>query len=811
MMFLATWGFSQNAPIDFEPGGFGDTWTWATFQAPMGSSNPTFSVVANPNTSGINSSSNVAKLDISYGTAANWGEAGCESMRGADLGVFQFDSTNAAVKVMVYQESFAAPVALKFSDAAGAALPEVVVQNTVADQWVEITFDMSGWIPVPFNNPEQIIFFPSYAPRAGGHIVYFDNVTFNPVGTAPPIPDPMTSAPAPTRPQTEVLSVYTDVYPDSTVQNFNFNAFAGAVTVSQVDIQMDGNMTGKLENIDFYGAQWDAEDVSGYDFVHIDYYATTSTAFNFYLIDQTAMIPGGNPEEPRYAFATTGGDETLVPGQWNSVDIPLSHFTNFPTPNFSYDLNDIFQWKFDGNGTVYFDNIYFYRDTTTGVMDPMTSAPDPTIDEAEVLSVYSNYYTDSTVLNFNFNAFQGAVTVSEVDIENDGNLTGKLENIDFYGAQWDAEDVSGYNFVHLDYYATTSTAFNFYLIDQTAMIPGGNPEEPRYAIADMGGDETLVTGQWVSVFIPLTHFTSFPTPNFSYDLNDIFQWKFDGNGTVYFDNVYFVKDTTTTAGVPDPMTSAPDPTIDESRVLSVYSNYYTDSTVLNFNLNAFQGAVTVSEVDIEMDGNMTGKLENLDFYGAQWDAEDVSGYDYVHLDYYATTSTAFNFYLIDETAMIPGGNPEEPRFSIALAGGDSMLVQGQWKSVFIPLQHFLDHPTPNFSYDLNDIFQYKFDGNGTVYFDNIYFVKDMASSIDGLSANAVRVYPNPTKDTWNLQVEGNSITSVEVFDVTGKNVLSIEGNHTNEIAINSTALKSGLYIARITTPAGIATKKLIKE
>jgi hypothetical protein len=300
--------------------------------------------------------------------------------------------------------------------------------------------------------------------------------------------------------------------------------------------------------------------------------------------------------------------------------------------------------------------VYFTKDTTSGaVTDPMTSAPAPTIDESEVLSVYSNTYMTNTVQNFNFNAFAGAVSVSEVDIEMDGNLTGKLENIDFYGAQWIAEDVTSYNFVHLDYYATTSTAFNFFLIDSTAGIPGGNPEEPRYPFADMGGDAMLETGKWVSVFIPLSHFTSFPSPNFSYDLTDIFQYKFDGNGTVYFDNVYFVKDTTTSGGVTDPMTSAPDPTIDESKVLSVYSNFYMNNTVKNFNFNAFAGGVTVSEVDIEMDGNLTGKLENIDFYGAQWIAEDVTSYNYVHLDYYATTSNSFSFYLIDSTAAIPGG------------------------------------------------------------------------------------------------------------------------------------------------------------
>ena len=63
--------------------------------------------------------------------------------------------------------------------------------------------------------------------------------------------------------------------------------------------------------------------------------------------------------------------------------------------------------------------------------------------------------------------------------------------------------------------------------------------------------------------------------------------------------------------------------------------------------------------------------------------------NYAHLDYW-TNSSEFSFFLIDQTAGLSGGEPEEPRYKIATTGGDETLVQGEWKSVFIPLQHFLD-------------------------------------------------------------------------------------------------------------------------
>ncbi|MEZ4883538.1 MAG: T9SS type A sorting domain-containing protein [Chitinophagales bacterium] len=357
LLLQVTFVFSQNAPIDFEPDGFGASWTWATFEAPMGESNPTFSVVANPSVDALNGSANVAKMDISYATDAGWGSAGCESMHGSDIGTFTITEQNKIVRMMVYQEGFAAPVALKFASPTGFAFPEVVIPNSVADAWVLIEFNMSGWIGAP-ETPDQFIFFPSYGPRATGHVVYFDNVTFN--ASPPPSGEPTVSAPNPTIDASEVLSVYSESYAaENTVTNFNLNAFQGGGTISETEIAGDGNKTIKIENLSFYGAQWDAVNLSSYLYVHLDYWATTSTLFNFYLIDATAGIPGGNIAEPRYSISTSGGDETLVQGEWKSVFIPLQHFIDYPSTGFDYDLNDIFQWKFDGNGTVFIDNVYF--------------------------------------------------------------------------------------------------------------------------------------------------------------------------------------------------------------------------------------------------------------------------------------------------------------------------------------------------------------------------------------------------------------------------------------------------------------------
>lgn len=377
-LFIGTLGFSQNAPIDFEPDGIGADFTWATFEAPEGEENPTFSVEPNPSVGGLNESATVAKMDISYATDAPWGSAGCESMHGSDLGAFSFTEATSTVRIMFYQVGFAAPVALKFATPEGAAYFEVVVPNTVADEWVEISFNMSEWIGDALGQPDQIIVFPSYGPRETGHVVYFDNVTFG--AGDPPAGDPMVSAPDPTIDEANVLSIYGETYVNNTVSNFNLNAFQGGGTISEVDLESDGNLTLKIDGLTFYGAEWTAVDVNEYTHVHLNYWSSSSTAFNFYLVDATAGIPGGNPSEPRFSFGPAGSDETLVQGEWKSVFIPLQHFLDFPSTGFDYDLDDIFQWKFDGNGLLWVDNVFFTTEAPMSVYDL----------EAEGFSAYPN-------------------------------------------------------------------------------------------------------------------------------------------------------------------------------------------------------------------------------------------------------------------------------------------------------------------------------------------------------------------------------------------------------------------------------------
>jgi len=83
-----------------------------------------------------------------------------------------------------------------------------------------------------------------------------------------------------------------------------------------------------------------SQDVSGKTTLHLDYWTADSTAFNVFLIST-------GPAEVAYSVPVTTGS-------WQSLEIPLSTYSG------TVNLSDIIQMKFDGNGTIYLDNIYFY-------------------------------------------------------------------------------------------------------------------------------------------------------------------------------------------------------------------------------------------------------------------------------------------------------------------------------------------------------------------------------------------------------------------------------------------------------------------
>ena len=504
-------------------------------------------------------------------------------------------------------------------------------------------------------------------------------------------------------------------------------------------------------------------DVSAMEYVHLDYYTNDAFLIGFSLISASPTV------ENNYIISP-------ISGSWQSIDIPLS--------SYNANLDRVFQFKTEGNGTVYLDNIYFWKapsnNNNNNNNNNTSAAPTPNKAPADVISVFSDAFTENIATNLNPNWGQQTQTT---EIQIDGNNTLEYANLNYQGIQYAVSDISAMEYVHLDYKTADATALDFFLISQNPTV------ENPYSIA-------IVTGGWQSIDIPLSVYTA--------NLDRVFQFKTVGNGTVYLDNLYFwkapsasdtdtslsaltvdgnsiadfgatttsysvelpagttavptVSATTTdtnasavvTAATSIPGTTtiavtaqdgsttstisiaftletrlqssaAPTPNKAPADVISVYSDAYTN---INADLNPNWGQQTQT-TEIQIDGNNTLEYANLNYQGMQYAVSDVSAMEYVHLDYKTADATALDFYLISQNPTV-----ENP-YSIA-------IVTGGWQSIDIPLSVY----TAN----LDRVFQFKTVGNGTVYLDNLYFWKATSAAGTDTSLSALTVDGNSIAD-----------------------------------------------------------------
>ena len=505
------------------------------------------------------------------------------------------------------------------NEAAGGYVIEMQFTTDGAIGWETITLDFNGatngWPnagePVVFGQYAQVSIFTNFG-DAGTSTYYFDDIAGAANGAVIPTnPEPTDAPPVPTHAEEDVIPVYTEVYTD--LAGTNFNPGWGQATTVTVDYVAAGNNTIKYENLNYQGTQYTNQDVSLFEYLHVDFWTNNSTSLDFYLIS-----PGA---ETNYTLPIT-------PDTWVSVDIPLTDYV--PPVN----LADVFQFKVVGDGAVFFDNWFFWKNPTAAGTDatlsdlqvddvtipgfssaifsydyevssgdpvptvtadptarlathvvndapsvpgtttvvvtaqdgvteltysvnfyttPDEGAPTPIHDETlnNVISVYSDSYTDISGVNLN-PPWGQATQVSEVDL--DGNTTLLYENLNYQGTDWSGnpQDVSGAEYLHVDFWTSTSTDLGFFLISpgrvetEVLLIPAG----------------TL--GEWNSVDIPLTSFTGV-------DLTNVIQFKADGNGDIYFDNYYFWA----TEGAPNNDATLSDLLIDGTTVTGFDSGTYS--------------------------------------------------------------------------------------------------------------------------------------------------------------------------------------------------------------------------------------------
>ena len=520
LMLIASLSFAQNAPIDFEASGNGATWTWTVFE---NATNPVVEIVPNPDPSGINTSATVAKF-----TALQAGNpwAGCESAHGStDLGPFVLDASNSTIKIKVWK-SVISDVGIKLAAPTGWSQGEIKVSNTLVNQWEELTFNFSSFINPPASEGQldKIIVFPDFdlSGRTQDNVIYFDSITFSEQGTT--TEGPTVAAPTPTQDPSNVISLFSDAYTNVIVDTWRTD-WSSAILE---DVNINGNPTKKYSQLDFVGIETVSNqlDVTGMTHFHMDVWSSDFTFFGVKLVDfgQDGQF-GGDDAEHQVNFASP------LQGGWVSLDIQLGDFTGLTT------MANIAQYILvgqpTGTNTVYVDNVFFYNDNGAAIA-PTTAAPTPMQDPSNVISLFSDAYTNVTVDTWRTD--WSSANLEDTNIA--GNPTKKYSQLDFVGIETVSNqlDITEMEYLHLDVWSPDYTFFGVKLVDFGADGQFGGGDDVEHQL-----NFTPAQAEWVSLDVPLSDFTGLTTrANLA---QYILVGQPTGLTTVFIDNFYFYKGT----------------------------------------------------------------------------------------------------------------------------------------------------------------------------------------------------------------------------------------------------------------------------
>jgi len=173
--------------------------------------------------------------------------------------------------------------------------------------------------------------------------------------------------------------------------------------------------------------------------------------------------------------------------------------------------------------------------TLSATSPPMTAAPAPTLAARDVISLYSNAYTNVRVDTWS--AVWDRADVSDLKIASDDVKA--YTNLVFAGVEFTSEtiDASQMTHFHMDVWVPEGSEFRVKLVDFGADGTfGGAPDSEHELVFNAGSNPALEIGTWVALDVPLSAFTRLSA------VEHLAQLVLGGNtGTAFVDNVYFHK------------------------------------------------------------------------------------------------------------------------------------------------------------------------------------------------------------------------------------------------------------------------------
>jgi hypothetical protein len=539
--------------------------------------------------------------------------------------------------------------------------------------------------------------------------VYVDNVYYYRAGEAPQ--EPTTPAPAPTYDAADVISLFSDPYTDVTVDTWSADWDAADVS----DETAGGDPVKKYSGLTFAGIEFTSAtiDASAMSNFRMDIWTPDATdggeEFKVKLVDFGAdgAWAGGDDVEHEVTL-TSSTTPAIGTGTWFTLDIPLADFTGLTT------TGHLAQLIISGDpNTVFVDNVLFYGEPS-GPAAPTVPAPTPTYDAANVVSLFSDAYTDVPVDTWS--ADWDAADLADGDAG--GDAVKVYTNLVFAGIEFTSATIDASSMTHfrMDLWTPDATTggevFKVKLVDFGAngVWDGGGDDVEHEVYLSVESTPAIGTGSWYVLEMPLSDFTGLTTRG------AMAQLIISGDlGTVYLDNVLFFKDVST------PSEAAPAPTHDAADVISLFSGAYTDVTVDTWSATWDAADVT----DVQVAGDDVKKYTNLVFAGIEFTSATIDATDMTHFrfDFWTPDATdggqVFKVKLVDFGADGAFGGGDDVEHEITLdAASTPALGTGTWVSYDVPLSDFTGLTTKA------SLAQLIISGDpNTVFLDNVYLRK----------------------------------------------------------------------------------------
>ena len=631
----------------------------------------------------------------------------------------------------------------------------------------------------------------------------------------------------PSRDETDVISVYSDAYSSLTSVDIdpNWNQ-----TTDATEIQVGSDNILKYSGLNYQGMDYTTSDVSSMDYVHLDYWTDDSTDFGFYVIKA-----GGSEYE--YSI---DGELGITTGEWVSINIPLSLYSNG-----GVDLTAVDQFKTVGNGTIYLDNIYFWKDEPTwtgntdsdwseaGNWDPAlvpTSLADLTIPSDATITASENITVNS------MSVASGASIISTGTITGDITYTRSISTSNWYliSSPVSGQDIDA--FVSASDLATgagNNVAFANYNNSTAAW---------SYYQSGASGTGDFTLGQGHAIKLDAQGSVSF-TGNFNASNQEI-SLTTNTNGFNLIGNSYLASVSVGELLAANNSGELAEQTIwlwNQASDAYVEKNLAADleiapgqgffvkasgsatfditESMQSHSSDAFQRPSTRPEIDLTMT-----------------DGTDTRGADIFYIE--GTTTGFDNGY---DSSIFEGAANEFAIYTHAVANGNGRnlgiqsLPPNNYENMIIPVginavsgtDITIDASTVNFPVGMNVYLEDKDDNSFTLLDSDSNFTTTLASDLNGIG----RFYLHTTTGTLgaenleidnlsiyissreNLRIVGvqNGTARVQLYNILGKEVLrsTFEGTGVNDIQLPS--LAEGIYIVHLSTANGTTNKKIIIE